>query len=399
MRKFKIIIFILVFFLNIVLPNSFPEASLILLVVSSLYYISRRGIHAKKNTYVLITLSFLTTLTYLLIGSMGNAPIQALEQVSIVYIFTPLLWIFLIYNIFLDYERNTLFNMLGLCSVFSCLSVALFYYLFINFGASAVTIFKEDANLLKSADYAEVTMHVMGSFIFLGSSFFAAPKVIKNIYFRIVVLFMLFTTIMVTGRTASVLALAIGLSFFIIGSVNKNNFRTLAAYVFIIIAVFLVSYFLMLFLIEVDLLLIAEGHYEKIVEGGGLVRSIQISELMDGAIGNYFLGAGHGVGVAYVRSDNFPWRYEAVLSATLYRVGLIGTLIYLMPFAFSTYLFGKRVFARTLSDGDMFFFSAMVSALIAANTNPYFEAFAFQWIYFFPVVYFMAFRRVNTASV
>jgi len=72
--------------------------------------------------------------------------------------------------------------------------------------------------------------------------------------------------------------------------------------------------------------------------------------------------------------------------ATLYRVGILGTLIYALPFALYILAALRLAYRRRLPSRHKFLFSGLVCALLATNTNPYIEAFAFQWMYVIPLV-------------
>jgi hypothetical protein len=98
------------------------------------------------------------------------------------------------------------------------------------------------------------------------------------------------------------------------------------------------------------------------------------------------LGSGHGIGVSYARSETFPWRYEMVWVATVFRVGLFGALVY--TFIFLLYIADVLIKLGTgaLSVIDKFYFAGFISVYIASNTNPYIESVAFQWMFVFPVV-------------
>ena len=66
-------------------------------------------------------------------------------------------------------------------------------------------------------------------------------------------------------------------------------------------------------------------------------------------------------------------------------VGLVA-LIYALPFLL--YFFGvlRLAFARRLPAQHKFMFCGLFCAFLATNTNPYIEAFCFQWMYVVPLV-------------
>jgi hypothetical protein len=81
--------------------------------------------------------------------------------------------------------------------------------------------------------------------------------------------------------------------------------------------------------------------------------------------------------------------------ATLHRVGVFGFAIYALSFCICIFNFLKRWHQRILSEFDLFLFSGFACALVASSTNPYIEAFSFQWMYVIPIVYFLVFNNEN----
>jgi hypothetical protein len=127
--------------------------------------------------------------------------------------------------------------------------------------------------------------------------------------------------------------------------------------------------------------------------GGGEARSVQASALWTGIIEAHGVGAGHGVGVPYVRSDQYPWRYELVWVATIFRVGLVGAIVYFLPFAFYIAAAVRSGLHRSLTMEDRFLLGGFLCAFVASGTNPYIESFAFQWMYILPIVWFFRGRK------
>ena len=140
---------------------------------------------------------------------------------------------------------------------------------------------------------------------------------------------------------------------------------------------------------EVDVLYIIGGFWEELSGGGGSERTNQANALFDGIISSFGIGAGHGIGVNYIRSEMYPWRYEIVLLATIYRVGFAGALVYAWPFI----RYGWGVFEtwkhKRLTNFDVFLFAGCASAFIAAATNPYIETYTFHWMYVLPMTIFL----------
>jgi hypothetical protein len=379
-------------FNSIVFPNSFQAVNAALMVFLAVIIPFRTSISINHRTLLLIFASFFVTILYIFVGLVNNAPQVALVQVSVIYMISPILWIMISFWVMSEFRSSTVFSMLAWFTLFSCTTVAVYFYLVQNFGPAAVKIFNTAGNIELNEGYSAATMHVFGSLIFLGAAFYSAPSLISNVLLRYAVLIALALTAIASGRSAFIVALAIGvLSYVFTDRSGKLFFKliigAIAASVCLIISAWVMDTFL-----GVDVIAVLQGHYDKILLSGGDVRVSQNEALLDGIIETGFIGAGHGVGVAYVRSDEMPWRYEAVLLATLFRVGLLGSIVYAAPFLMAIYVLIRQFMLKRITDMDRFFGGGLVAALISANTNPYIEGFTFQWMYFLPVVYFLSKR-------
>jgi hypothetical protein len=236
-------------------------------------------------------------------------------------------------------------------------------------------------------------MLVYGSMIFLAGGFFAAPTVLR---WRIPGLIMpaaLIVAAITSGRSAFILAVPIG---YIVGFVLRPGLSDAARAqgggigllptIGTLVAGIIGMIALNALFVQLDLLYIANLFWDKLVSGGGDVRVEQANALWEGIERNYGLGSGHGIGVRYLRSDEFPWRYELLPLASILRVGLVGTIIYALPFITYAIMLGRRFSERRLSISDTYLAGGFVAAALGTFTNPYMESFIFQWMYFIPVV-------------
>lgn len=382
-----------------ILPNSFQVFTAIALTFgAALSLIYSNKIELNYQYLLFINLSIIITLLYLLVGVINQAPYIAFIQIIVIYIISPILW-FLFLTLMLTYwgDDRLIKNLIWVTWV-CCLSSFLFFYLFETFGPDAVVIFKDNANVDTKDGNSAATLHVYGTLIFLGGAFFAAPDVIENKFIMLITLGLIALTAITSGRTAFILALLIGILTFLFLSSNTNSsFKSrLNILTILTFASFLVLYVATTFR-NIDISYIIEISLNKITSGGGNERSIQSRLLLDSFFNNYALGSGHGVGVDYVRSDKFPWRYEAVWFATLHRVGFLGTLVYLLPIIYYlTYIF-KKFISKGLSINDRFFLGGFISAFMASNTNPYLEGIPFQWMYILPFLAFF-FHKKSTKN-
>lgn len=383
--------------LCLILPNSFQVSTAISLIFGaalSVFY--SRNLQYNRPYLLFIYLNIIITILYLLVGLINQAPDVALLQVIIIYIISPILW-FLVLTLVLNYlGKEELINHFIWITWMCCISSFVFFYLFENFGPNAVVLFKENANVDTRDGYSAATLFVYGTLIFLAGAFFAAPDVIKNKFIMLTTLAIIALTAITSGRTALMLSVIIGIfGFLFLSSKASSSFKNRLT----IIITFTFSLLLVVYIAtsfrNIDTSYIIELSLNKISSGGGSERSEQSRLLLKSFFDNYALGAGHGIGIDYIRSDIFPWRYEAVWFATLHRVGLLGTLIYSLPFIYYLSYIFKKILAEGLSVNDRFFLGGFISAFAASNTNPYLEGMPFQWMYILP---FLAFFFNNTNS-
>jgi hypothetical protein len=139
---------------------------------------------------------------------------------------------------------------------------------------------------------------------------------------------------------------------------------------------------------NIHLSIIFGSFIDKLSSGGGSARTGQAYALYNGILDSGGVGVGHGIGVSYIRSTDYPWRYELVWLATLLRVGIVGAIVYTSLFFWYAVRVTKVAAKRSLTPGAKFMFCGFIAAFVASNTNPYIEAFTFQWMYVMPVVGF-----------
>ena len=375
-------------FLTMVMPNSFQVTTALMMIVCTLvsfFYISVSDISVKFLAFLM--LNVVVTLIYLLVGVINSAPEEAVKQVVIIYIITPILWFIILTALISNMDDRKIIRAFVFIAWLCCFSVFIFFYLFENFGATAVSLFIENPNLNTSNGYSGATMHVYGPLIFMVGGFFAAPEVIKSKVLMFSTLMILSLTAITSGRTALTISILLGLFVFLFFSSSrvissKSKFYFL---VFILLATVSVIYSASKFR-GIDISYLMDTIVEKLSSGGGNERANQTQELIRSAFDSYGLGRGHGIGIDYIRSEEFPWRYETLWWATLHRVGLLGSMIYVSSFIF--YIISTLVISinRGLSSFEKFLFGGFICVFIASNTNPYLEAIPFQWMYILPIL-------------
>ncbi|CAG2146164.1 hypothetical protein LMG31506_03339 [Cupriavidus yeoncheonensis] len=397
---FKILLLlgsIVLFFLSVVIPNSMQNATAACLVLCAVFALP--NIRLNRNFQLLLSLYLLScavTVFYILVGLSAGAVQEAVQQTVIIYILSPLLWILIVSGLtnLLDDEafRRWIMVFMMLCVS----TVPLFFYLFLQGYDDAVHFFIKEANVDLTEGNVAATIHVYGSFIFLSGGMFAAPGLVRGNAARVLVLSALAAVAITSGRSALMISIPTGV---LLGLVlnsrmapsaasprSARGFRSVLQTGLVICAILLA---MAMTLDDISLPYIFSNMVEKLTSGGGPARAEQFNALMDGVARHWALGSGHGIGVNYLRNDDYPWRYELVWVATILRVGVIGSLIYLLPFLTYVVVFLRRWSARRLSELDIFFFAGFVTAFLASNTNPYVEAFTFQWMYILPTAHLL----------
>lgn len=377
-------------FLSVVVPNSLQLVTAVALGVCALsgIFVAEKSQRLMK-ILALYGLTLFVTFFYILVGVTRGAPLVATLQVITIYAVSPLLWIFVAAGMHKKIQPFEIPRWTAIFIILASASVALFFYLFLIYGSDSVKFFIETANVNLEDGYVGATMSVYGSFIFLAGALIASPTVISNLPLRIFCLACILTVVFTSGRSVLILTLIVSSIIFIffrrMGFQGRRSLGSELGFGAALLGCGLVY----LYVASVDLGLILQLFTEELASGGGKERVEQSVALLNGVADTWGLGAGHGIGVDYVRSQDYPWRYELVWMATLYRVGLVGFIIYFMPAFFYFVKFFKLYLRRQLSKLDVFMFGGFFCAFMASNTNPYAEAFSFQWMYVIPVIFLM----------
>jgi hypothetical protein len=392
-KVLKLLAFCLLF-LSVVIPNSLQlTTGAFLVATAAAALLVFRLFKRIPDLMKLYGFTVLVTLIYILVGQLNYAPVIAAQQIATVYIVSPLLWMIVAGGVLSKVPEEILEKWFVWLTFAALISICIYFYLFLTDGPDAVKFFIDEANVDISDGTIGATMFVYGSLIFLAGGLFAAPGVVQSGVLRMVLLCGLGIAAITSGRSALMIAIPIGLA---VGSLFGLKFSEAAPYKSRIKRILTSPVFylfvaagaclLAAVLLGLDLQKMASDVVDKILSGGGDERSSQTWGLLLGTLSTLGLGAGHGVGISLIRSEEFPWRYETVWMATIFRAGLIGAFIYALPF----FLYIKKFFylrrKGVLTQFDLFLFSGFVASFIAANTNPYIEAFSFQWMFVFPMV-------------
>lgn len=376
----------------VVLPNAQQAILASALALGALMAL-RYKVSLSPLVAVMFASSWFVTVLYMIVGTINGAPIIALIQTTTIYIISPLLWVLVIDRAWRLLGVDAIVKGFAVLAVFASGSVGIYMFLYLNFGPQAVSFFGARSNLHLEEGYSGVTMHVSGSLIYLGAAFAASPGVLNSKKMGYLIVLMIALASIASGRTLAIIGLLIGASYYFFSDLRKIPQRSIILVFAFLVIGFSITY-AMEALLGVDLFHLLERHLNK-VAGGDVERPAQIAALMLGAENNWFLGSGHGVGVDYVRSDEFPWRYESVLVALLFKLGVIGLFLVLMPIIYSLFSLFRKQILGVLNKYDMFFGASLLAVTLAATTNPYPEAFAFQWMYLVPIYYFVSKGKIG----
>lgn len=377
----------------VVVPNSLPVTTAAVMGVAFLFALPGiRFTLGFKNLLALYACSAIVTVVYVVVGAMHGAPFIGLLQVMAVYVVTPLVWIVIADGLRRAIGIDRLVDWFIVLTLLCVFTVALFFYLFLTRGAAAVSFFFQGANLNLNEGFAGATMHVYGSLIFLCGGFFSSPELIKRRTLRFAMLAMLLVCALTSGRSALILAIPMGACIGWMLASRTTEHRGKPAIVRFmqygvpsVIAIIVALYVLEAYT-QVRVSTVLNIVFNKLGSGGGIERATMSKSLYAAILENGGLGSGQGVGVDYVSDPIHPWRYEVVWLASVFRVGLLGALIYALPFIIYVLGVVKLAIDRRLPVHHKFMFAGFVCAFLATNTNPYIEAFSLQWMYVIPLV-------------
>ena len=396
--KWPYFIFLLLFGYNFVLPHSnqiISAIALSILALISILTISGNKIASLKGIFFAFLIASLIHLGYVIYGFTVHQDAQILLITVFTYFLMPLIWIIISAWSITKVNLNRIVNIMAICTILACGSVAIYFYLFLNFGSNAVSFFVKEANVVISDGKASAAMYVYATLIFSSSAFFAAPNVIRNVPYRIVLLVVISATALTSGRSALIVSLAIGtligVGMTVIAALQGRRSKyaiSLSTYVIILLAVTVVATILDALVVEIDLVETLNEILEKIILGGGVERTDQYAALIQGISETSGLGAGHGIGVSLVRDYSYPWRYELFFLSIIYRVGIFSSAIILIPYIMYVSGFMRRALYGKVESQQTFLFGGFCASMFAAATNPYPESFIFQWCYIFPIIAF-----------
>ncbi|HSY29160.1 MAG TPA: hypothetical protein VK832_16740, partial [Burkholderiaceae bacterium] len=264
----------------VVVPNSLPLSTAGAMGLA--FMLALPGIRlgqSLRNLLALYACTVIVTIVYVIVGGMHGAPLVAMAEVTAVYIVSPMVWMIIAEGLHRRLGVDGLIDWFILLSVLCVLSVALFFYLFLTRGASAVEFFFQGANVNLSEGFSGATMHVYGSMIFLCGGFFSTPELIKSKPLRFGLLVMLLICALTSGRSALILAIPIGwilgwmLASRTVEHVGKSAIARLIQYGLPLVIAVMATLYLLQAYTQVSVSSVFDIVFDKVASGGGSARA------------------------------------------------------------------------------------------------------------------------------
>jgi hypothetical protein len=368
-------------FLAIVVPNSFQ---LITIVIFTLLFSLILFSHGKFIDIQLV-ISWLV-ISLIFVGYIFLSPIKSENKLECIfkYIISPIFWITIFCYIRNNYSLDYIIKKLLIIAFISNVSVLIFYTMMSLGYVSFVKYFIIAPNIDQNTGLG-FTLHVYGSLIFFAASIIPSLFFIKNGLLRIIYVFSFIIAAVLSGRTALILFLFLGLStiFLYLKKIKFNPARILVSvFIIIVLGNFIFSKFSSNF--DVDIVkFITEKHLGKIKDGGGSERSEQTRQILNQFYKNP-VGSGF-VSLTIKRNELKTYNYEVLILTTLMRFGFISVLFIILSLFINFGYIIKNKLLIKVQTIDFFVFG-FFAIIISSFTNPYLESFCFQWMFFGPVV-------------
>lgn len=394
MKFFLNVFLIITFFVNVVFPNSFQVLSIGLLILCNILIASIGG--GRIGLRLMMFWLFLS-LIFILFIAVSNLPSKDFFELSVKYIISPFLWLHLCNYILKNISREKILSFTFNFFLLSNLSVIILYIITSMGFTNISSLFITKVNIDQNTGLG-FTLHVYGSMIFFITALFPlllAAK--KSVYLKMLLFFSLLTAVILSGRTALFLSLFIAFATLVIK--YRKNYLINSKNVFFIICTLSVIYLIFINFyqkfFDVNLIdYIEQTHLAKIEQGGGGERSAQYEQIVD-AIYNNPLGNGF-ISLNIIRDLERPYNFEMLTLSTLMRFGFIVTFFILFSLRdLIAYLFK---FIRSQNFFADIMLLGFLGIILASFTNPYLESFSFQWMFFFPLIYFFNYYEGNISK-
>lgn len=372
-------------FTVVVLPNAFRPFKYLILCLSLFILIKQinKNFFKKYNPFLFLGLSI--SILYIAIGHFfSKQPYISFFQSLAVYVVFPSFWILFSDYILRKYSPKKILNYLTILGVLSCVSIFASIWLLDNGYYDIMSkVIENPKKTVSTTGVIEVRLNVYGSLLFLIPAIISSFK-LYSLPVKFFLISFILVSIVYSGRSILILSFLIGVLGYLVQL--KNGFKTIfALIIFFIVGNIIVDFF------DLPLQALLDASEEKINSEEDNVRKIQfwlfLTEIKDYL---FFFGHGHGVGIDFVRHAKFHWRgYELLIMATVFRTGIIGLVIYSLPFFYSIRKYVRLYKKKMNNQTDNFFAFGMIGVVAGVFSNPYLESFDFQFLFFISFCYFI----------
>lgn len=402
-------IFVLLLFLSLSLPTIITPIKMALLGILALFVLITSLKHKKleiNKELFLITLFFSTLgLVYSTYGSVVDNP-GATKTMTVMVIY-PLL--FLCLSIFFSHIDD--FLKIKKALIFGSFLVVLVQ---LSFLLSAYGVLPEFiAGFFRELHPGMAVLHVMeGSFLFTlpnaSSLIFLIPFLLSYVLLSekknkklLILLFVMFCLILLTGRRAFFVSFAFSLLFLIVASLYLNKDLKSSAFKKLIKTGFVLVGFIIVLIVslEVDIEVYVNDFmsiFDFSSNDSNLERVYQFRALYEGISNAPLFGSGAGAAAEYSRSSEQSWAYELSYVAFMFHYGVLGFMIYLFGIIYifvSLLKISKdKLVSRDVKVFIVSFLAGFVAFLVANSTNPYLGKFDYMWGIFIPVMIINAYK-------
>ncbi len=367
--------------LVVVVPNSFQTLSIALFVM---LYLCIHFYTAQLYDVYLILFWFIISMLFL--GFILISPIALYFKAELIfkYIVSPLFWISIFSYIRKYYSINLIIVWLIKLSFLGSLSVLILYVIMSLGYVDFIKYFIKSPNIDSNSGFG-FTLHVYGSLAFFSLAMMPSMFYIKSNVLKVLYIFILVLAAILSGRTALLLTVALGLGLFVFYlSRFSFDYRKLLIVGATSVVLSLLAYEQYLENFDVSIIeVFRNDHIDKIRESGGEQRVSQseliLSQFYKNPLGNGF------VTLAILRNDIKSFQYEVLITAILMRFGIITFLVICISILtnFSYLLIRRRLINKNKRD---FLLLGFMAIILLSFTNPYLESFCFQWMFIGPIV-------------
>lgn len=389
----------LLFLLMLVVPQSFatikaPMLFVVLLYVVSYLALGRLKLYSPEVINYYFLLAFLS-LFWVLIGAVNDSDVRALSDAFRLYVVFSVIYVLLIIYV----SNRDFYNIVIPVITLSAILIALIsFYTVIDaaYNFESIPLFIKEEMYLQAgihSGYTQLNNINIGMYCFLIPflfSFFIMNKGKANLITLFALLLSILAVFIASRRMVIFLVvlapfLCVIVDLFITARLNVALLvKVLIIYLVMAISVLVmlsINYYFNLF----DTAGVIDRISDALIFDAESARETQFLSLIDGFYKNPIIGSGFGGETAVTRSVERPWNYELTYSKLLFNAGIIGVLLifslffYYICMAFKMLRINNKQHSINASLMVGFF-----SVLIASASNPYLGSFDFLFVLSIP---------------